>query len=70
MKDGDVMEIKLVEGQFQKIVVNEGDVIVVTVPEKLNLEDITAIGKSLKEVFLKGKAIILDGGKKLDVVTE
>ncbi len=60
-------EIKLVEGQFQRVSIGESDVIVVTCPDRLAPARVDMINRHVREFFDR-PCIVFDGGIRFDVV--
>ena len=62
--------IRLVEGEFQRVVLGADDVIVVTVPGRISDKQIAFITDQLKRVFEGRKVLILEGGAKIGAMAE
>lgn len=60
-------EIRFIEGEFQRVVVNKGDVIVIHVPKPIPQQVAELIMQQARQVFGTDKVIILDSGAKLGV---
>jgi hypothetical protein len=61
-------QIKIIEGQFQRVAVGRHDIIVLTYPDVLSAKARDAIRRQVRKHFPDHKILIVEDGLKLGVI--